>query len=266
MNQNQLTPGSFTPRSNIEEYIAEKNGVMLYEAFYETVSWVETHKAVKINYNALEYFNLLYEKFALILANKDKPLATRNHLLELGIEDWLRYILLCQLHDLTDDYSEELKIVREFLDIDADNLECKFYSHVDPVKSKPSNPAVELNNLLTEGLNESVQIQSPGQYSNSQLVLIFFYFFKFNRLEIRRDVDIAPIAKFIHLITGKDFTTTANSDFYTKLRKAPNFKGDKGLMRDLQAIKPLFEAVQLNEVAKMIQNEIEIAFNERSQD
>jgi len=103
------------------------------------------------------------------------------------------------------------------------------------------------------------------QHSNSQMVLIFYYFFKQCGIEPRLDVDIAPIAKFIHLITNKEFTKTQNSDFYKKLQRAPNFKSDKGLINDLESIKPLFEKVQLNEVVKLIEQEINVARSEIKQ-
>jgi len=96
-----------------------------------------------------------------------------------------------------------------------------------------------------------------GEYSNSQLVLIFYYFFKYSGIEPRVNTDIAPIAKFLHLITGKEFSNTQSSDFYKKLSKAPNHISDKSLIGDLNHIKPLFQKVELNEIVKMIDNEID---------
>lgn len=104
-----------------------------------------------------------------------------------------------------------------------------------------------------------------GGYTNAQLVLIFYYFFKQNGLEPRVSIDISPIAKFIHLITGKEFKAVTSSDFYKKLQTVPNFKTDKELINDLETIKPLFKMVQLNEVVKMIENEIDLARNEVKQ-
>lgn len=104
-----------------------------------------------------------------------------------------------------------------------------------------------------------------GGYTNAQLVLIFYYFFKQNGLEPRKNIDISPLAKFIHLITGKEFKAVTSSDFYKKLQTVPNFKTDKELINDLEAIKPLFKKVQLNEVVKMIENEIDLARNEMKQ-
>lgn len=46
-------------------------------------------------------------------------------------------------------------------------------------------------------------------------------------------------------------------DFYKKLSKAPNHVSDKSLIDDLNHIKPLFQKVELNEIVKMIDNEID---------
>lgn len=129
--------------------------------------------------------------------------------------------------------------------------------------------------LEIEKLNEALKLEAHtttpkakpqlGGYTNAQLVLIFYYFFKQNGLEPRKNIDISPLAKFIHLITGKEFKAVTSSDFYKKLQTAPNFKTDKELINDLEAIKPLFKIVQLNEVVKMIENEIDLARNEMKQ-
>jgi len=104
-----------------------------------------------------------------------------------------------------------------------------------------------------------------GRYSNSKLVLIFYYFFKFTGIEPRVNTDIAPIAKFLHLIVGKEYKNITSSDFYQKLRKVPNFKTDKELIKDLNEIKPLFKKVELNEIVRMIDNEIDQARTELKQ-
>jgi hypothetical protein len=99
--------------------------------------------------------------------------------------------------------------------------------------------------------------------TNNQIVLIFYYFFKFSKLEPRANTDISSIAKFVHLITGKNFTTIQNSDFYKRLMKAPNFKGDTELAKDLIIIRDLFEKVELKGIVQMIDNELVTTQNER---
>lgn len=109
---------------------------------------------------------------------------------------------------------------------------------------------------LVQSKNNSGAKGQLNEYTNSQLVLIFYYFFKYLGIEPRKDVDIAPIAKFLHLITGKKFSNTQNSDTYKKLLKVPNHITDKNLKTDLIHIKKLFQKVELNEIVKMIDNEI----------
>ena len=117
----------------------------------------------------------------------------------------------------------------------------------------------KLNEVLKLEAHTTTPKAKPrlGEYSNSQLVLIFYYFFKYSGIEPRVNTDIAPIAKFLHLITGKEFSNTQSSDFYKKLSKAPNHISDKSLIDDLNHIKPLFQKVELNEIVKMIDNEID---------
>ena len=98
-----------------------------------------------------------------------------------------------------------------------------------------------------------------GSFTQTQIIIVFYYFFKLNRLEIRTDIDVAPVAKFIHLLVGKEFKTIQNSDIYKKLSLAPDIKVGAELIKDLVIIKPFFEMVQLTEIVKMIDNDISIA-------
>lgn len=141
-----------------------------------------------------------------------------------------------------------------------------FFSDI-PFDRKCELEIEKLNEVLKLEAHTTTPKAKPqlGGYTNAQLVLIFYYFFKQNGLEPRKNIDISPLAKFIHLITGKEFKAVTSSDFYKKLQTAPNFKTDKELINDLETIKPLFKIVQLNEVVKMIENEIDLARNEMKQ-
>jgi len=115
-------------------------------------------------------------------------------------------------------------------------------------------------NKVIKGTPEKELIITPlKNYTHNQIVLIFYYFFKYNGLEPYKNIDISPIAKFIHLITGCNYTTVQNSDFYKKLQNVPNTKSEKELIKDLETIKSLFAMVELNEVVKLIENEIDRA-------
>lgn len=116
--------------------------------------------------------------------------------------------------------------------------------------------------LIFQEQNQPPLEVNQGQsviFSNNQLVLIFYYFFKYCGIEPRISIDIAPLAKFMHLVTGKKLTTIQNSDFYKRWGKAPNYKDNKELIKDLEFIKPLFEQVDLKEIVKQIDNEIDTA-------
>lgn len=141
-----------------------------------------------------------------------------------------------EIDELEHQYYESMGFVQWIkTELSRSEYEQKFEAHTTTPKAKPR----------------------LGEYSNSQLVLIFYYFFKYSGIEPRVNTDIAPIAKFLHLITGKEFSNTQSSDFYKKLSKAPNHVSDKSLIDDLNHIKPLFQKVELNEIVKMIDNEID---------
>ena len=136
---------------------------------------------------------------------------------------------------------------------EIDELEHEYYESIGLVHWIKT----ELSRCEYKPPMETPHTPRLGEYSNSQLVLIFYYFFKYSGIEPRVNTDIAPIAKFLHLITGKEFSNIQSSDFYKKLSKAPNHVSDKSLIDDLNHIKPLFQKVELNEIVKMIDNEID---------
>ena len=119
----------------------------------------------------------------------------------------------------------------------------------------------ELSKLSQSTVPLKVEKDHLTGFTNGQIVLIFHYFYEYCKLKTIV-IDKTTLAKFIHLVTGKDFTTNANSDIYNKLNKAPNFSGDKKLIENLEIIKPLFQKVKLDEIVKMIDNELITAHNE----
>lgn len=317
---------NFTPKTDVEAYLTNNFNIEIFHELTEDPEW-------KGLFEPLDFFNLLYEQFRIVRANKKKPVSVRNHLLKLDLDKHQFYYFIHSLQHLI--YTEIVKfisddddlyvcysfILKEYDKIGAElfpeskaksaNLfraydfeEIKEYLETLPdpkekikflveIKTQYNQNLVDLNlweeedeeskfilmcemeiSKIKELLSlEQLQTQIPleqlstppdtkfqlGRYTNSQIVLIFYYFFKHSRLEPRVNIDIAPIAKFIHLIIGKELTSITNSDFYKKLQAAPNFKTDKELINDLEAIKPLFKKVLLNEIVKMIENEIDIA-------
>jgi hypothetical protein len=126
------------------------------------------------------------------------------------------------------------------------NCDLEIKKHQDLMDAKRRSPDIRSDILF-------------NHLTNSQVVLVFYYFFKYCGLELRKNIDISTMAKFIHLLSGKDYTGVDNSDYYKKLKNnVPNFKSDKQLKNDLLIIKPFFQQTELKEIVKMIDNEIEM--------
>ena len=92
--------------------------------------------------------------------------------------------------------------------------------------------------------------------TSSQLVLIFYYSFKYLGIEPRVNINISSAAKLAHLILNKEFSSINNSDIYKKFQQAPHLKNSKELTKDLEVIKPLFQKAQLNGIVKILDKEM----------
>lgn len=120
--------------------------------------------------------------------------------------------------------------------------------------------------IENEELNDiTEQNKNSNNLTNSQRVLIYYFFLKQYGLEPRKNIDVAPLARFIHLVTGTTFTKIQNSVIYDKLLKAPNFKNDKELIKDLSVIRPLFEKYGFDEILQSIDIEYDTAKKEGKQ-
>jgi hypothetical protein len=113
---------------------------------------------------------------------------------------------------------------------------------------QPSDPCKPLS-----GIND---------LTNSQLVLFFYYLLGSWGIWPRGNADMASIARAIHLITGKSYKQVNNSEFYKKLKQAPNFKTDKWLIKDLEVVKGVFLQVELKAAALLVDNELKTAHQE----
>lgn len=225
----------------------------------------------------LDFLNLLWKQKKHLTDNIDKPYSVYQNLMALPLPEELRHILFgfiikwlggYPINNLDTQYDSTLRLIeKEFLKYPKDTPEKKIcqkdwdeYKRVKQME-KLTNAIFNGKEVHVDSVEEKANVELES-FTNSQVVLIFYFFFKYAGIEPRKDLDVAPIAKFIHLITGKNFTGTANSDVYKKLQKAPNFKTDKALIEDLKDIKSLFMKVELNEIVKMIDNEIDIARSE----
>jgi hypothetical protein len=81
-------------------------------------------------------------------------------------------------------------------------------------------------------------------------------------LRPRDTLSIADAARFMHFVTAKTYTNLNNSDFYKKLKHAPNFKADRELIKDLEVIRSLFLQLGLKPASLLIDQELTSAREE----
>jgi hypothetical protein len=77
---------NFIPKKYIDEYFNRTINIDIYEEITSDKNWQDTFKP-------LDFFNLLYEEFEILLANKNKPHAVVQHLLELDLNKEKRSLL-----------------------------------------------------------------------------------------------------------------------------------------------------------------------------
>lgn len=93
--------------------------------------------------------------------------------------------------------------------------------------------------------------------TNSQVALSLYYMLRANGQELRGAVDLADIARYMHLLTGKKYTNIHNSSLYKRLQTVPESKGTQSMLKDLQLLHELFVQVELDEVAQLLQEVID---------
>ena len=101
----------------------------------------------------------------------------------------------------------------------------------------------------------------PAPLTNSQIVLSLYYMLKAQGKELRGAVDLATIARFMHLLLGKEYTTLHNSALDRKLQLVPELKSRPALLKDLQILQALFEQVELSAVARLVEQAITTAMD-----
>jgi hypothetical protein len=169
----------------------------------------------------------------------------------------------------------EINLIKDNLDLEK----AKVAAHTEKIVSFEAKPSLKKSKKIKKKSqakkstgakkikNESAdQVKSKSvfaNYSNTQQTLIFYYFLTHDcKINIGSDVDTSKVAKFIHLITDKKFTSIQNSEIYKKLSKAPNYKSktDKQILKskidDLETIKPLLVAYKLKSTVEFIDKEI----------
>jgi hypothetical protein len=117
---------------------------------------------------------------------------------------------------------------------------------------------LEIVNTPTTHQSKTSSLGSPPkqELTNSQLVLACYYVLLSWGIHPRGNIDMAPIARFMHLITGRPYKHVHSSEFYKKLKRTPNLKTGKGLIKDLEMLKDLFLRLELKEAALLVEHEI----------
>jgi hypothetical protein len=105
-------------------------------------------------------------------------------------------------------------------------------------------------------INQEVEENTKKALTETQWVLVYYYFFKYLGIEVRKNIDISLLARFIHLATGTKFTTIQKSEINKKLAKVPNINTNKQLVKDLIAVKSVFLEFGAKEMVQLIDNEI----------
>jgi hypothetical protein len=124
---------NFTPKTDIEEYL--NNGFNL--KIFEDLTEDEHYKGL---FEPLEFLNLLYEKFEVINANKEKPLSVVKHLFGLNLNQRKLYYLFFYLQLLINSYldsenekeDKQLSICRSFILKEIDKLVEKIFPKAEP--------------------------------------------------------------------------------------------------------------------------------------
>ena len=98
---------------------------------------------------------------------------------------------------------------------------------------------------------------NTSKFTKAQIVLLTYYYFRELGLEPRVESYVSTMVRFLHIITRTNYTKTKNSVYYKMALKAPNFKTDRNLIKDLEVVKTEFERVELPTIE--IEKEIRMA-------
>ena len=136
------------------------------------------------------------------------------------------------------------KLLRDFIS--------EYFEQEKPINGTP---------MITEP-EEFAEMNEPiafdvRKFSNAQIVLLTYFYLKELGLEPRVGTYVSTMIRFIHIMTQTNYTKAKNSTFYKLASKAPNFKSDTNLIKDLEVVKAEFERVDLP--IDEIQKEINIA-------
>ncbi len=96
--------------------------------------------------------------------------------------------------------------------------------------------------------------------SSSQQVLWAYFLFRLMGLQLRVNMEVSMMTRFLLIVNRTSLDEYKNSYFYKLVQKAPYVKNDKKLLADLEMIKLHFQQSNLptgdidNEILKLITN------------
>ncbi len=105
---------NFTPKTDVDDYLNNDFNVRVFQDLTEEESW--EGKSYKGLFDPLAFFNLLYEKWEVVIANKNRPYGITSHILGLDLSKEKLHFLLGRLASLIDEKNEESRMYGEGYD------------------------------------------------------------------------------------------------------------------------------------------------------
>ncbi len=100
------------------------------------------------------------------------------------------------------------------------------------------------------GLNKKINVNERNydkilKLTSSQQVLWAYFLFRLMGLNLRSNLEVSAITRFLHLVNQVDINEYKNSYYYKLFSKAPYIKEDKRLLVDLEKIRIYFKEKKL---------------------
>lgn len=178
------------------------------------------------------------------------------------IEDWLNALLSKHGIPFLSFLDTHLDEYKEFYQDKWFNFISKWLDKVkEGIKEKENMGSVkDTNKPVDSAEKDGTQVEETSQklgLTNAQLALLFYFFFKHVGLEIRSGIDIAPVAKLVHLLSNKPISKLPNSDIYKMLGKVPSIhQSPERNISDMEVVKSRFKDFSFNEIEKEINDTI----------
>lgn len=100
-------------------------------------------------------------------------------------------------------------------------------------------------------------IEPDKDITKARQLLAIYYLLKTGfSIEHRDSHAVSAVARLAHLLTGTKLTSLQNSDIYKKYSLMPYYKKGEQLIADLQFIRPFFADLNIQDVVKLIDEEI----------